>query len=189
MPPSLFAHTSCSSLHQSIRNTHRLLSLSMLLIPLHQAFAFLMYPTNQESNMFRIGEWVGSGLWANRLSHPNDWGRPHFGQVLDLADGQAWANSTEFPVPVPDLGAVMTHVLREQAQGKLKDIIPVRWEFVRGLPQVRWHKISSLRSKDDEYALWKALRAQELDRRNHPRRRTSRPLSDFLPESFLHLAR
>lgn len=138
--------------------------------------------------MFRTGEWVGAGLWANRESHPDNWGRPALGQVLDYADMRAWANSFDFPEARPDLGRVMSVVLRRKADGLLDDKLPVEWHFEGRIRVVRWELISRLRSSADELALWKALRAQRLDEISHPRRRTKRPLEDFLAAGFMHLA-
>lgn len=138
--------------------------------------------------MYRVGEWVGAGLWANRESHPDNWGRPFTGQVLDCADYRAWANTFDFPEACPDLGKVMSLVLRRKAEGLLNDKVPVEWHFDGRMRVIRWQRIEILRSSKEDLALWKALRAQRLDELNHPRRRTKRPLTDFLADGFMHLA-
>ncbi|WP_432263234.1 hypothetical protein [Cupriavidus sp. TMH.W2] len=135
---------------------------------------------------FCSGEWVGAGYWANRLSHPDSWGRPMLGRILDPADRRAWANSFEFPESSPDLGQVMSLVIKYKAEGKLDDKVPIEWHF-RDVRIVRWELIRNLRSAKDEHVYWRALRSQRLDEINHPRRKSKRPLTEFLPEGFFHL--
>ncbi|AET95509.1 hypothetical protein BYI23_E003480 (plasmid) [Burkholderia sp. YI23] len=140
----------------------------------------------QEIAMFRAGEWVGAGKWANRESHPSAWGRPFLGCVLDPADFRAWANSFEFPESQPDLGQIMSLVIRLKAENKLADRVPVEWNF-NNVRIVKWELISKLRTAKEEHALWNAMKLQRIDELNHPRRRKKRPLADFLSDGFTHL--
>lgn len=136
---------------------------------------------------FRTGEWVGSGYWANRASHPDFWGRPLLGRVLDPCDGRVWAHSFEFPEATPDLARVMSLVLRYQGEGRLEGKVPVEWHFKEYQRLIRWASVNELRSAKDEHVYWQALKQQRLDELKHPRRRTKRPLKEFLPKDFLHL--
>jgi len=85
------------------------------------------------------------------------------------------------------MGKVMSLVLRLKADGLLDDRVPVEWNFDNGRV-IRWELLSGLRSPKEDLALWKAYKAQRFDEINHPRRRTNRPLRDFLADGFIHLA-
>lgn len=134
----------------------------------------------------KTGEWVGAGHWANRLSHPREWGKPLLGRLLDPADRRVWSNSFEFPVASPDAAAVMSFVLKQQAAGLLDDKVPIEWHF-DNFRVIRWELVSSLRSAKDERIYYNAIKSQRLDEINH-RRSKRRPLIDFLPAGSLHLA-
>jgi hypothetical protein len=75
--------------------------------------------------MYRVGTWVGAKRWPNRMSHPDSWGKPIGGQVIDFTDPRAWANTPQFPVDNPHAGDVMGVALKTKAEGRLEDVIPV----------------------------------------------------------------
>ncbi|AZG12181.1 hypothetical protein ACUXAV_006425 [Cupriavidus metallidurans] len=135
----------------------------------------------------KTGEWVGAGHWANRFSHPRDWGKPLLGRILDPADRRVWSNSFEFPVASPDGAAVMSLVLKQQAAGLLDDKVPIEWHFDNNLRIIRWELLVNLRTAKDEHIYYNAIKSQRLDEINH-RRTKRRPLSEFLPNGSIHLA-
>lgn len=152
-----------------------------------QAALALLFLT-QEIDMFRIGSWVGGERWPNRTAHPDQWGRPIGGQVLDPESSVAWANTPEFPTSQPSGAEVMNHVLALRKQGKLVDAVPVLWDFGDGTRVIKWERASRLRPYKDDMSLWKAAMAMRRDELAHPRRQKPRSLAEFLPEDLKHLA-
>ena len=143
---------------------------------------------NQEKHMneIRVGSWVGASRWPNRAAHPDKWGRPIGGQVLDVMSTCVWAHTLEFPVPQPDGGLVMAHVMSLRKQGKLDGVVPVLWDY-GDHRQIRWERVDGLRQFSDDIRLWRASKAMRRDELDHPQRKP-RPLSDFLPQTYRHLA-
>ena len=137
--------------------------------------------------MFKTGTWVGAGRWPNRKAHPDHWHKPLRGQVIDIADVRAWANTIHFPEDVPHAGDVMTVALRLQREGALNGLTPVFWDFGTHR-RVLWEKTSALRAYEDDVQLWRAAKALRLDEIEHPRRRKPRDIREFLPEQQRHLA-
>lgn len=137
--------------------------------------------------MFKTGTSVGAGRWPNRHAHPDHWHKPLRGQVMDIYDVRAWANSIHFPEDVPHAGDVMTVALRMQHEGKLQGLVPVIWDFVTHR-RVCWENADALRAYEDDVVLWRAAKALRLDEIEHPRRRKPRDIREFLPEQQRHLA-
>lgn len=135
---------------------------------------------------FPSSSWVGAGRWPNREAHPDFWGKPFAGEVLDIFDRRAWANSLEFPTDNPHPGEVATVAIRSQKDGRLNGRVPVLWDF-RTHREVRWELEEKLRTYKDDVACWNAAKKQKLDAMAHPRRRTQRHFSDFLPEPLRSL--
>lgn len=129
------------------------------------------------------GTWVGAERWPNRASHPNFWGKPHAGQVLDVFDCRAWANSLDFPVDNPPIPEVVALVSKYQREERLVDRVPVLWTF-DGQKRVLWERLSSLRPYAEDVARWRATMNQYLDRIAHPRRQGLRKITEFLPENL-----
>lgn len=138
--------------------------------------------------MFRPGSWVGAGRWSNQAAHPDLWGKPLGGQVLEVDSPAAWANTPEFPVSKPDGAQVMNHITELRKQGKLEGAVPVLWDLGNSTRVIKWERETNLRSYGDEMHLWKARKAMRLDEIAHPRREKKRPLASFLPEPLKHLA-
>lgn len=137
--------------------------------------------------MFKTGSSVGAGRWPNRRAHPDHWHKPLRGQVLDICDVRAWANTIHFPEDVPHAGEVMTLALKLQHEGKLQGLVPVSWDF-GGQQRVYWEREMALRTYEDDVVLWRAARAMRLDEIEHPRRRRPRDIREFLPQQQQHLA-
>lgn len=57
--------------------------------------------------MFKVGTFVGAKRWPNHASHPDAWGKPIGGKVLEFCDIRAWANTIQFPMDNPPPGDVM----------------------------------------------------------------------------------
>ncbi len=138
--------------------------------------------------MLRTGSWVGAERWPNRTAHPDQWGRPIGGQVLDPESTIAWANTPEFPVSRPPGAEVMNHVMAMRKLGKLSDAVPVMWDYGNGTRVIKWELISRLRPYKDDVQLWKAAQAMRRDELAHPRRQRTRTIAEFLPEALKHLA-
>ena len=137
--------------------------------------------------MFRVGSWVGGERWPNRAAHPDQWGKPIGGQIIDLESPVAWAHTPEFPVGHPDSASVMNHVMALRKSGKLDDAVPVMWDY-GGTRVIKWERASRLRPYQEDFQLWKAAKALRLDEIAHPRRQKPRTLAEFLPEALKHLA-
>lgn len=137
--------------------------------------------------MFKTGTWVGAGRWPNQTAHPDKWHKPLRGQVIDFCDVRAWANTIHFPADTPHAGDVMGVALKWQAEGALKGLTPVYWDFVTH-HRVLWEKTSALRPYEDDVVLWRAAKALRVDEIAHPRRRKPRDIREFLPHQQQHLA-
>jgi hypothetical protein len=137
--------------------------------------------------MYRVGTWVGAKRWPNRMSHPDNWGKPIGGQVIDFTDPRAWANTPQFPADNPHAGDVMGVALKAKSEGHLDNVIPVYWDF-GSHRRVCWERINEVHTFEEDIALWKAAKAMKWDELIHPRRRKARTIAEFLPETMQHLA-
>jgi hypothetical protein len=107
----------------------------------------------------RPGTLVGASRWPNAHAHPDAWGRPWRGEVLDVTDPRAWAFTLAFPNRTPGRGEVLSHLLRV---GFASEAVPVAWEFGR----VYWERAGSLRPYEEDEAAWAGARAAEYAERN-----------------------
>jgi len=98
---------------------------------------------------------VGAERWPYAGAHPDCWGRPHRGVVLDQTDPRAWSGSIAFPRE-PGRGEVLEHLIKV---GWSEDEVPVAWEFGR----VYWERVENLKPYDEDVRAWE--RARE-ERRN-----------------------
>lgn len=94
-------------------------------------------------------------------AHPDCWGRPWGGVVLEQTDPRAWAGTTAFPDEYPNPLAIACHVARCESQGLLDDRIPVFWDFGR----VWWERPEAIRPYDEDQAAWRI--AREAKRREY----------------------
>jgi hypothetical protein len=98
-----------------------------------------------------VGTRVGAERWPYHAAHPDCWGKPLAGTVLDKADPRAWAGSLAFPGSNPDPKAVRAHVERQEAAGFLQDgKVPVAWDFGK----VYWERTEKLRTYEADVAAW-----------------------------------
>ena len=106
----------------------------------------------------QVGDLVGAQRWPNRGNHPDCWGLPWKGLVLDPRDPRAWANTIAFPVAEPDPVAVRRHVDACVLQG-YPPSIPVLWDFGAAGLTTYWSAAEHLRPFDEDYQAWLVARA------------------------------
>ncbi len=98
------------------------------------------------------GDAVGAQRWPGSSNHPDCWGPPWKGQVLEETDPRAWANTLAFPVASPDPDKVAAHVAQCRTQGMVF-WVPVLWDF--GTEQrCYWTRPEDLRSYAEDYLHW-----------------------------------
>lgn len=113
----------------------------------------------------KTGDVVGAKRWPQYGSHPDTWRPPWHGEVLDIEDPRAWANTIAFPVANPDPEAVKNHVARcrMSVHGAFGSLVPVLWDFGDNGLKCHWESQSSLRPYADDYMDW--WRKQENEAR------------------------
>jgi hypothetical protein len=104
-----------------------------------------------------VGSEVGARRWPYDAAHPDCWGTPWKGVVLEVDDPRSWAGTFAFPMGAPDPQAVKLHVEVCRGLGLPLDV-PVRWDFGRDGCRVYWEKASDLLPYDDDFAAWTAKR-------------------------------
>jgi hypothetical protein len=98
------------------------------------------------------GTEVGMARWPFAAAHPDAWGLPWKGVILDLADPSAWRGTLAFPRGEPDPEAIRAHLRRHPALGV--SCIPVRW----GFGEVHWEPAAALRPYAEDLAAWERAR-------------------------------
>lgn len=110
---------------------------------------------------------VGSRRWPYSHAHPDCWGRPWKGIVLEHDDPRAWFGTIAFPDGVPSQADVTAHCERLRAEGYLSQRVPVLWDF--GTHSKSYFEIpDSLRSYDEDVEAWEEARASAYNRCNKP---------------------
>lgn len=105
----------------------------------------------------KIGDLVGGNRWPASGNHPDCWGQPWGGIVLEQTDPRAWAGSIAFPVSCPNPDAVKAHVEHLKANS-LMDTVPVLWDFGENGTKIFWHKPEHLKPYAEDYMDWIAAR-------------------------------
>lgn len=124
--------------------------------------------------------------WPRVKENPVYWGLPIGGQVLDILDVRAWANTIHFPADNPDPAEVARFAIKAKSDGLLDGIVPVLWKF-DNQGRVYWERAASLLLYEDDKILWKAAKEKRLDELQHPKRRKARQLGEYLDEEHHHL--
>lgn len=102
------------------------------------------------------GDHVGARRWPRSTEHPDNWGTPYRGVVLDRADPTAWAHSLAFPIANPTPTQVAQWLRR--VDGELDSTrVPVRWDF-DGTTAVHWERASALVPFATDITHWECAR-------------------------------
>ena len=106
--------------------------------------------------MIGPGTLVGARRWPCTGNHPDTWGAPWRGTVLDVRDPAAWDGTAALGA-APTQAAVDAHLARlgEAASGTT---VPVRWAFPDG-ERVYWERRDALVPYHEDFAAWMAARA------------------------------
>lgn len=110
----------------------------------------------------KIGSKVGAHRWPYNAAHPDCWGRPWSGVVLEVTDPRAWAGSIAFPSK-PTRAQVAAHVAHCEANGSdFSDRAPVLWDFGPNGSSVHWEKVDgtehAIRPYAEDLEAWSAAR-------------------------------
>jgi hypothetical protein len=106
--------------------------------------------------VFKTGDLVGARRWPNSSNHPECWRAPYVGVVLSRSDPAVWANTIAF-AGTPSQTDVDKHIESCEAQGLLRDTVPVGWDF-EGEVKIHWEPKSGLKTPEKDRIDWEIAR-------------------------------
>ena len=104
------------------------------------------------------GSEVGSRRWPAASNHPDCWGKPWRGVILNQYDPRAWEHTLAFPMDNPDPELVRQYVVKCIQMADAPSGVPVLWDFGEEGHIVYWERGQALSPYADDLADWEECR-------------------------------